>query len=180
MKKNVSSDEVSLAVTASMIKNQKMAIPVHAWPEANISEAGGWATRYREVGQFMSKDVFSVKTDDIIDLAANIMDWKNIRHIPVEDKNGNLVGLITSGMFLRFMARSYGKQQKMIPVNEIMIKEPITATPETPTAKAIEIMLKNKVGCLPVVHRKKLVGIVTENDFVKISHKLFDPLNDII
>ena len=180
MKKNVNSDEVTLAVTASMVKNQKMAIPVHAWPMADISEAGGWTTRYREIGQFMSKDVFAVKMNDIIDLAANIMDWKNIRHIPVEDEKGNLVGLVTSGMFLRFLARSYGEKQKMIPINEIMIKDPITATPETPTAKAIEIMLKNKVGCLPVVHKKKLVGIVTENDFVKISQKLFDPLNNTI
>lgn len=180
MKKSVNSDEVALAVTASMIKYQKMAMPVHAWPVADISEAGGWTTRYREVGQFMSKDVFAVKMDDIIDLAANIMDWKNIRHIPVEDDKGNLVGLVTSGMFLRFLARSYGKKQKMIPINEIMIKDPITTTPETPTAKAIEIMLKNKVGCLPVVHKKKLVGIVTENDFVKISQKLFDPLKNTL
>ena len=180
MKKNVNSDEVSLAVTASMVKNQKMAMPVHTWPIADISEAGGWATRYREVGQFMSKDVFAVKSNDIIDLAANIMDWKNIRHIPVEDEKGNLVGLVTSGMFLRFLARSYGKKQKMIPINEIMIKDPITATPETSTANAIETMLKNKIGCLPVIRKKKLVGIVTENDFVKISQKLFDPLNNNI
>ena len=180
MKKNVNSDEVTLAVTASMVKNQKMAMPVHAWPIADISEAGGWTTRYREVGQFMSKDLFTVKMNDIIDLAANIMDWKNIRHIPVEDEKGNLVGLVTSGMFLRFMARSYGKPQKMIPVNEIMIKDPITVSPEIPTAQAIEIMLKNKVGCLPVVKKKKLVGIVTENDFVKISQKLFDPLNNTL
>ena len=128
----------------------------------------------------MSKDVFAVKANDIVDLAANIMDWKNIRHIPVEDEKGNLVGLVTSGMFLRFMARSYGKQQKMIPINEIMVKDPITVQPETPTAQAIEIMLKNKIGCLPVVNKKKLVGIVTENDFVKISQKLFDPLNNTL
>ena len=131
--------------------------------------AGGWITRYGQIRQIMTTDVFTVKADDIIDLAANIMDWKNIRHVPVEDEKGNLVGLVTSGMFLRFLARSYGKQQKMIPINEIMIKDPITTTPETPTSKAIETMLKNKVGCLPVVHKKKLVGIVTENDFVKIS-----------
>lgn len=180
MKKNVSNDEISLAVTASMIKNQKMAMPVHAWPVADMDEAGGWITRYGQIWQIMTTDVFTVKADDIIDLAANIMDWKNIRHVPVEDEKGNLVGLVTSGMFLRFLARSYGKQQKMIPINEIMIKDPITTTPETPTSKAIETMLKNKVGCLPVVHKKKLVGIVTENDFVKISQHLFDPLNNTL
>lgn len=178
-KDEVTGDAAILAITASMVKNQKMAMPVHTWPGVDQSVAESYAGSYREVGQIMSKDVYGVKVTDIIDLAANIMDWKNIRHIPVEDEDGNLAGLVTSGMFLKFLARSYGKLQKMIPVSEIMIKSPITVTPETSTGTAVEIMLTNKIGCLPVVRGKKLVGIVTENDFVKISQKLFDPFKDL-
>ena len=58
-----------------------------------------------------------------------------------------------------------------------MVKDPVSITPETLTKNALTIMIKHKVGCLPVVKNNKLVGIVTEHDFVDISHHLLRELS---
>jgi CBS domain-containing protein len=63
---------------------------------------------------------------------------------------------------------------KPVSVREIMCPDPITTTPETDTTEAIALMRSNKLGCLPVVQDEKLVGIVTESDFMDLSTKLLD------
>jgi CBS domain-containing protein len=50
-----------------------------------------------------------------------------------------------------------------------MVNDPHTTTPETPLAEAAEIMLRHKIGCLPVLDKKKVVGIITESDFVSLA-----------
>jgi CBS domain-containing protein len=57
-------------------------------------------------------------------------------------------------------------------VREIMRPEPITVTPETTTVDALELMRTHRLGCLPVVHDGKLVGLVTESDFIDVSARL--------
>jgi CBS domain-containing protein len=61
-----------------------------------------------------------------------------------------------------------------VAVREIMRPNPVTATPETTTLEALETMRAQKLGCLPVVHDGKLVGIVTEADFIQVSARLLD------
>jgi len=107
------------------------------------------------------------------------MDWKKIRHVPVEDEKGQLIGLITSGMLLNHYTNCVGEECKSLPVDKIMIKNPITIPPETLTTEAIAIMQKKKIGCLPVVRKSRLVGIVTEHDFMTISARLLEELHAI-
>jgi CBS domain-containing protein len=54
----------------------------------------------------------------------------------------------------------------------------ITVSPQTKTTDAIDLMKKNDVGCLPVVHQNKLAGLVTERDFVKISAELLAEIDE--
>jgi len=54
-----------------------------------------------------------------------------------------------------------------------MVTDPVTVTPSTSSLEAIEIMRRNRVGCLPVVDNDQLVGIVTSYDFLEASAKLF-------
>ena len=117
----------------------------------------------------MSTDLFTVKPDDLIDLAASVMDWRHIRHVPVEDENGRLVGLVTHRGVLRMM--SSGKRANT--VREVMVANPVTVSASTSSLDAIEIMRSNRVGCLPVVEGDQLVGIVTSFDFLEASAKLF-------
>ena len=73
-----------------MLACQKKGQPIHNWPVDEVSETDDWVQSYRTVGQFMSTDLFTVQPDDLIDLAASVMDWRHIRHVPVEDDAGRL------------------------------------------------------------------------------------------
>jgi CBS domain-containing protein len=59
-------------------------------------------------------------------------------------------------------------------VKEIMIEKPVTVTPETSIKEAMSKMHTHKIGCLPVVKGKDLVGIITEMDFLRITSRLLE------
>jgi CBS domain-containing protein len=157
-------------LTSEILANQKRGEPVHRWPVIKESDSDEWVHGYRTVGQFMSTDLFTVSPDDLIDLAASVMDWRHIRHVPVEDQEGRLVGLITHRGLLRMMITN---ADKLITVREIMIPNPVTVTPSTSSLEAMELMRTNRVGCLPVVEGDQLVGIITTFDFLEATAKLF-------
>jgi len=106
-------------------------------------------------------------------------EWDALDALVVEDEKGQLTGLITSGLLLNHYTNCVGEECKSLPVEKIMIKNPITVPPETLTTEAIAIMQKKKIGCLPVVRKSKLVGIVTEHDFMTISARLLEELHEI-
>jgi len=113
-----------------------------------------------------------VQADDAIEMVANLMLWERIRHVPVEDAEHRLVGLVTHRAVLRF-ALSGGSTLRT-PVSDIMKKELTTVTPETPTVDALRTMRRLRIGCLPVVQDDRLVGIVTEEDFMEIASKMLE------
>jgi len=165
-------DERYRSLTSCMLANQWTGQPVHQWPLAAVESAADVRDSYRTVGQFMTTDLFTVHPEDLIDLAASVMDWKHLRHVPVEDHEGHLVGLVTHRMLLRQV--SHGQGNRPVAVREIMRPDPITVTPETTTLEALGRMRTSKVGCLPVLQDGKLVGIVTESDFIDVSARLLD------
>ncbi len=169
-------------LTSAILERQKDGKPVHQWPIADMGSVDDWEQSYRTVGQFMSTDLFTVQPDDLIDLAASMMDWRHVRHVPVEGPDGRLVGLVTHRGLLRMMSKttlSNGEGLAVtavrapVTVREIMISNPITISPSTPSLEAIEIMRRNRIGCLPVVEGEQLVGIVTSYDFLDASARLF-------
>ena len=160
-------------LTAAMLATQKQGQAVDCWPILETAEADDWEQGYRTVGQFMSTDLFTVRPDDLIDLAASVMDWRHIRHVPVEDGEGHLVGLVSHRGLLRLMTKGTSQNANPITVREIMVSEPVTVSPDTPSLEAIEIMRRQRVGCLPVVENDHLVGIVTSYDFLEATAKLF-------
>ena len=169
MEVSTSKDARQRKLTSAMLASQKEGQPIHRWPVIHKAQHDEWVEGYRTVGQFMSTDLFTVKPDDLIDLAASVMDWRHIRHVPVEDEDGRLVGLITHRGVLRMM--SSGKHANA--VREVMVANPVTVSPLTTSLEAIELMRSNRVGCLPVVEGDQLVGIVTSYDFLEASAKLF-------
>jgi len=163
------------AVTAGALARQKEGRPVHEWSLAQLADADDWRHSYRTVGQFMTRDLFTVRPDDLVDLAANLMDWEHIRHVPVEDRDGNLVGILSHRTLVRLLARgAAGHGQGPIAVRDIMKPSPVTVSPETPTLDAIETMRRHGVSCLPVVEGAKLVGILTERDLIAVTAALLD------
>jgi len=167
---SASKDASHRRLTAEILANQQQSEPVHRWPVLEKRDSDEWEHGYRTVGQFMSTDLFTVSPDDLIDLAASVMDWQHIRHVPVEDQEGCLVGLITHRGLLRMMINNHSK---LTTVRDIMVTNPITVSPSTSSLEAMELMRSNRVGCLPVVEGGQLVGIVTSYDFLEASAKLF-------
>ena len=163
-------------LTSTMLASQKKGQPIHRWPIIEKTGSAGWEHGYRTVGQFMTTDLFTVKPDDVVDLAASVMDWRHVRHVPVEDEEGRLVGLITHRALLRLMSRGprAGSDSHAITVREVMVTNPLTVSPSTPSLEAIETMRSNRVGCLPVVEGNELVGIVTSYDFLEAASRLFE------
>lgn len=159
------------ALAAGMLERQRTGEPVHRWTPVEGS-AADWAEGYRTVGQFMSTDLFTVRPDDIVDLAASVMDWRHVRHVPVEDDSGRLVGLVSHRDVLRMLVR--GSPGGGVFVRDIMKAAPVTVSPATPTLEAVELMRARGVGCLPVVERGVLVGIITAKDFLDAAAKLFE------
>ena len=166
---SASKDATQRRLTAEILANQKKGQPVHCWPIVENSHSDAWEHSYRTVGQFMSTDVFTVSPDDLIDLAASVMDWRHIRHVPVEDQEGRLVGLITHRALLRMMIST----TKLTIVREIMVTDPVTVSPSTSSLEAMELMRRHRVGCLPVVEGDQLVGIITSYDFLEATAKIF-------
>ena len=128
----------------------------------------------------MSTDLFVVKDSDLIDLATSIINWKHIRHVPVESQGGKFIGLITSRLIMEHYGSNIRNNSKSLHVRDIMIKDPITVGPETKTLDAISIMHEKKIGCLPVVEKELLLGIVTEHDMMNLSVNLFKEISDAI
>jgi CBS domain-containing protein len=65
---------------------------------------------------------------------------------------------------------------KATTVGDIMVKEPISVTPDTSTLEAVKLMRQQNIGALPVVQDGHLVGIVTESDFMQIAEQLMEHL----
>jgi CBS domain-containing protein len=162
------------SLTAAMKSNQKEGNPVHEWPLAAIPSQSEWIDNYKTVEQFMAVDLFTVRPEDIIDLAASLMHWRHVRHVPVEDDAGNLIGIVSHRDLIELFAEGKITGQAEWVVRDIMHTDLITVEPETPTLTALELMREKNIGALPVLKGNKLVGIVTAYDFLTVSSKLFE------
>jgi CBS domain-containing protein len=161
------------AVTSGTVSRQIEGKPCHTWSDAGIREAGGWRLNYERIEQLMTTSLFTVHEEELIDMVAFLMERKQIRHVLVEDDTHALVGLVSYRSVLRLMAEGFNPAtDEAPPVKDIMERNPTSVTPETPTLDAIDLMRKNKVSVLPVVHGGKLVGIVSERDFLPIAYDL--------
>ncbi len=171
MNKELHPDEKVRAVVAKMHEQQALDKPIHEWPLATSENTIDWRAGFVLVGQFMTTKLLTVRPDDSMDLAASIMDWKRVRHVPVENDNGELVGLVSHRSILKKIVD--GDEYKGTAIREIMNQQPIYADPKTTTIEAIQIMRDKRISCLPVVEAEKLVGVITEYDLIKIaSHVL--------
>jgi CBS domain-containing membrane protein len=132
-------------------------------------------TRTAEVRDLMTERVFTLQPGDDLEALYDLMDSHHVRHVPIVDRDGDIVGLVTQ----RDLARSALGAQDTLPlsaqqdilrrrrVREIMATEVETVEPDEDLRNAAEMLLENKIGCLPVVEGEHLVGILTESDFVR-------------
>jgi len=122
-----------------------------------------------KVESLMTTALVTVRESDSIATADLEMKLGSLRHIPVVDDKGNLMGLLSARDVLAGLAK--GKQR--VRVGDCMSRQVITVTPDTPVPTAIDLLLENQFGCLPVMGSDgHLMGIVTETDFLRASRQM--------
>jgi len=133
------------------------------------------------VGQRMTKNPVTVTPDVSVPEAQAIMRREKIRRLPVLDKQGKLVGIVTS-LDLIHASPSPATSLDMyelhyllskLKVESVMTKNVITVTEDLPIEEAARIMADNNISGLPVMRNNILVGIITESDLFKLFIELF-------
>ena len=152
-----------------------------------VSAPGNWAicknalekTSMKElkVRDVMTADPTTLKRNDKLTLADDIMRLGRVRHLPVlDDDDQTLVGIVTQRDLFRdalAQALGYGKhaQRKLLDslaVKDVMTTEVVTIRADASLVYAARLLTERKIGCLPVVENGRLVGILTEGDFVAL------------
>jgi CBS domain-containing membrane protein len=130
-----------------------------------------------KVRDVMTADPTTLKRNDKLTLADDIMRLGRVRHLPVlDDDEQRLVGIVTQRDLFRDAlahALGYGKpaQRKILDtlaVKDVMATEVVTIRPDASLVYAARVLTERKIGCLPVVDDGRLVGILTEGDFVAL------------
>ena len=142
-----------------------------------------------KVKDLMTTDLAYLYDTHSLHDARTLMEQKRIRHIPIVTQQQLFTGLITqrdilSATVSRLAELDQDTQTEIdqgIPIREIMRTDLLTANPEDNLRTAAKTLLSHKYGCLPVVNKGELVGIITEADFMRLTIALMDSLdNDIV
>ena len=175
LRRDNSPAETLTTLVAATIERQEEGAPVHTWTLATNTERTSWRDNHMRVGQYMSRDLFTLDQDEPIEFAASLMTWHHVHWVPVEDKDHHLVGLITHDVLLKLFADPRREEiSRDFNVSDLMLTDVPSIGPDTSTLEAIRLMTAKRLPCLPVVEQGKLVGMVTERDVMKIAVQLLN------
>jgi CBS domain-containing membrane protein len=127
------------------------------------------------VRDLMTAPVVALKEEDTVSTLYDLMDTKHVRHVPIVDDEGDLVGLVSHRDLLRFTLVGLSDvpmtvQRELLRrtrVDEVMTRDVVTSEADQDIGEVVDVMLENKFGCVPVVEGSLLAGILTEADFVE-------------
>ncbi len=125
-----------------------------------------------EIKEVMNPEVFVVQENEQVGHARNLMLSHGISRVVVVDGNGKPVGMVTEKDLTRKL-KGNGPKWKSRPIDKISIRrimstDPITASPNDEIHTAIELLIKNNVGSIPIVDDDGLAGIITKTDLMKV------------
>lgn len=160
--------EAQLELTAMLYENQQHGNPVSEWKVKDRKE--DLPSRLRYADECMTTELFTVHPEDPAELVARIMQWRNIHHVPVEDDQGNMCGLITAKHIRREM--DAGHIHAGTTARDIMITGFIHIGPGMPVSEAMQTMIRSGASCLPVIKENKLCGIVTEKELEQLWQRM--------
>jgi len=134
------------------------------------------------VRDLMQTEVATLKAGDTLGLADDIMQLGRIRHLPVVSADNKIVGIISQRDLFRAAISSVLHMRKAterdwlakIPVHDVMTAHVISVGPDCTVREAIEIMIKKRIGCLPVTDNGVLIGLVSENDFLRLLDRVLE------
>lgn len=126
------------------------------------------------VSDIMTKEPVTVRLDDTLRTALEIMERVNCRHLPVISMDGHLLGILSDrdcreALNSPFILRERWQDSDLIDhlqARAIMTPAPVTVEPHTAATEAARLMLVNHISALPVLRSETLVGIVTTSDIL--------------
>ena len=123
------------------------------------------------VEEMMTKNVYTLKKDDTIEKAIQLIKEKRIRHIPIVDDEMKCIGIVTDRDIRLAVPSIFStNEQKEVfqkPIGTIMTRDVITAHPLDFVEEVAAIFYQHHIGCLPIVKENRLVGIITQTDLLK-------------
>jgi len=130
------------------------------------------------VEHIMQRQVASVRSEERLDFVDDVLSLGRVRHLPVID-DGKLVGVVTQrdllaaslSRALEFDAQERRTFLRSVDVREVMSPRPITVAPSATLREAAALLLRHKIGCLPVVGPGgEALGLVTETDLLRAAY----------
>jgi len=133
-----------------------------------------------KVKDIMTTEVFVLHATQTLELVRSLMRIKHVRHVPIVDTDNSFLGLLTHrdllAQTISHLAEVDEEEQEYlnrhIHIMNVMKTDVLTVNPEMDVCSAITLLIEQKYGCLPVVEDGKLVGIVTEADFLNLTLEL--------
>lgn len=128
------------------------------------------------VSMWMSSPAVTASHDTLLPEARRLMQVRSIRRIPVIDADGSLVGIVTEGDINRVSdskdtdVRAYNLYHRAgdLPIREIMTRPVHSVGPDTPILEVAQLMLEHRIGGIPVVDGRQVIGIITESDLFRL------------
>ncbi|MDX1641218.1 MAG: CBS domain-containing protein, partial [Balneolaceae bacterium] len=170
LKEKLERDESTVALTALLHDRRRSGKAVHEWQIAQHDEVKEMKMQYDIVSNIMTTDLVTVTENDIAELVLKVMDWRNIRHLPVEDSRGKLKGIITKNRLVRYLNNP--EKDGLLTAADVMDTDPVTIGPNDDIKYAMLLMIDRGISCLPVVEKDVLIGIITDKDTRDIWNKM--------
>ncbi|MEN8185936.1 MAG: CBS domain-containing protein [Bacteroidota bacterium] len=168
--KEMTRDVANATIVSCMYGRQQTGKPVHEWKLAKAMDCFSPNIKKNKLEKIMTTELFVVHENDLVALIDNIMKWKNIHHMPVVNNKNKLVGVVSSSDIDKIDI----KEDNLLVAKDVMIEQITCVESEITIEEAKEIMIKNKIGCLPVLENGELTGIITRNDLEGIYQKKID------
>ncbi|ENM5907156.1 CBS domain-containing protein [Vibrio mimicus] len=133
-----------------------------------------------KVEDMMTRNPHTLLRTHTLNDAKHLMEALDIRHIPVVDANKRLLGIVSQRDLLAAQESSleHSTQDSSytleIPLYQLMHTDVMSVAPQAGLKESAIYMQKHKIGCLPVVAKGELVGIITDSDFVTIAINLLE------
>jgi len=128
------------------------------------------------ISDLMTTALVTASPDDLVDSSLYDMKMARIRHLPVIDARGRLVGIVSDRDVLLSLGAT---ESSNVYLRDIMSRDLETITENTNAADALAVMLEKRIGSLPVIGEEgQLLGVVTETDFLQVAYSLLSDSSD--
>ena len=160
LQKTYKTPEALRILLATMYERNVKHYTIDAWllPRGNEHESDEENLKVQDI---MTTKTLTAQENDSVELVMRMMQWKDIHHTPILDDASNLCGILS---WTDIEPHTSEPEKLKVNISDMMQKDLITVPPSTLKSEAVKLMKKHDIHCLPVVHGKKLIGILTSND----------------